>query len=64
MSENPEKILLSVKETSSRIGISERTLHTNTAPRGDIPCVKIGTRVFYQRDEIDNWILTRVVKSQ
>lgn len=51
-----EKKLLSVRETSKMLGISERTLWTVTAPRGQLVSCKIGGRVLYSPKAIERFI--------
>jgi len=51
-----EKSLWSVRECAARLGISERTLHTITAPRGSLPSVKIGVRVLYRPETVEKWL--------
>ena len=50
------KTLWSVKECAEELGISQRTLHTITTPRGSLPCVKIGVRVMYRPESIKLWL--------
>jgi len=54
-----EKNLWSVRETAARLGISERTLHTITAPRGTLHSVKIGVRVLYRPETVEAWLKER-----
>ena len=54
-----EKNLWSVKETAARLGVSERTLHTHTAPRGTLKCVKIGVRIGYRPKTVEAWLEER-----
>ena len=51
-----EKSLWSVRDCAARLGISERTLHTITTPRGTLPSVKIGTRVLYRPEAVESWL--------
>ena len=51
-----EKNLWSVKETAAKLGISERTLHSHTAPRGTLKCVKIGVRIGYRPETVEQWL--------
>ena len=51
-----QKKLLSVKETAQALGISDRTLWTITAPRGQLVCCKIGSRVMYSPKAIERFI--------
>ena len=56
MSISLEKKLLSTKETSKILGISERTLWSITAPRGPLVRCKIKNRVLYSQSAIDQYI--------
>jgi hypothetical protein len=38
----PGRLLLKPREAAELLGISERTLWGITAPRGDLPCVRVG----------------------
>ena len=51
-----EKSLWSVRECARRLGISERTLHTLTTPRGTLQSVKIGVRVLYRPETVEQWL--------
>lgn len=57
-----ECLLVSAKEASKLLGVSERWLWNSTAPRGKIPCVKLGDRVLYSPDELREYIRSRVVR--
>jgi len=50
------KNLWSVRETAARLGISERSLHNQTAPRGTLHSVKIGVRVLYRPETVEAWL--------
>lgn len=51
------KLLLNVAEAREALGgICEKTLWSNTRPRGTIPCVRIGSRVFYDPRDLALWI--------
>ena len=50
------KNLWSVRETAARLGISERSLHNQTAPRGTLHSVKIGVRVLYRPETVELWL--------
>ena len=53
------KSLWSKRECAEQLGISERTLHSHTTPRGTLPCVKIGTRVGYRPEAVEQWLKER-----
>ena len=50
------KMLLSTREAAAALSICEKTLWSNTQPRGDLPCVRIGTRVLYHVADLTGWI--------
>ena len=54
-----EKSLWTVRECAARLGISERTLHSHTTPRGSLKCVRIGTRIGYRPDAVEEWLKDR-----
>ena len=54
-----EKSLWSVRDCASRLGISERNLHTLTFPRGSLKSVRIGHRVFYRPETVEAWLKER-----
>jgi len=53
---NEPKLLLSVVETARALNLSRKKLWQITAPRGDLPCIKVGTRVLYPVGDIVAWI--------
>ncbi len=50
------KLLLSARDAAKALSISERTLWGLTAPRGPIPCVRLGGRVLYSPESLRRWI--------
>jgi len=58
------RFLLSVVETARALNLSRKTLWQITAPRGDLPCIKIGTRVLYSPADIMAWIERQKLQSQ
>ncbi len=50
------KMLLSAREAAEALSICEKSLWTRTQPRGDLPCVRIGTRVLYHIADLTAWI--------
>ncbi|MCL4190694.1 MAG: helix-turn-helix domain-containing protein [Thermoguttaceae bacterium] len=50
------KLLLSAREAAKAMAVCEKTLWSNTQPRGTIPCVRIGARVLYAVDDLRAWI--------
>jgi predicted DNA-binding transcriptional regulator AlpA len=55
----PNALALRPREASKALGISERTLWSITTPRGDLPCVRIGTAVVYPVDSLRTWLEAR-----
>jgi len=55
-----EPLALRAREAAQRLGISTRTLWALTAPRGPIPCVRIGQgkrqTVLYPLEELRAWL--------
>ena len=57
MSNSPTaKLLVSARDAAETLSISERTLWGLTAPRGPIPCVRLGGRVLYSPEALRKWI--------
>jgi predicted DNA-binding transcriptional regulator AlpA len=52
----PQRLVLTIGETADMLGISRRTLWSLSAPRGPIPTVRIGRRVFYRVQDLVNFI--------
>jgi excisionase family DNA binding protein len=50
------KFLLSVAETAKALGLSRKKLWEITAPRGDLPCIRVGRRVLYSPADVVAWI--------
>jgi predicted DNA-binding transcriptional regulator AlpA len=57
--ESVTSLLLSARDAARSLNISERTLWALTAPRGDIPPVRIGRRVLYAPSDLIAWIDTQ-----
>ena len=49
-------LLLKQRQTAAVLGICEKTLWSITAPRGPIPCVRIGSAVRYSVASLEKWI--------
>lgn len=54
--EPQSRLLLSAREAATSLAVSSRTLWSITFPRGELPCVRIGSRVLYARDDLDAYI--------
>ncbi len=52
-------LALRLRDAARLLGISERLLWNLSAPRGPIPCTRIGGRggcVLYRPDDLDQWL--------
>ncbi len=56
-------LALRPREAARALGISQRTLWALTAPRGPIPCVRIGSgkrsAVLYRVADLEAWLAAR-----
>ncbi len=61
MSNTPSmpKMLLSAREAAEALSICQKTLWSHTQPRGDLPAVRVGTRVLYSVPDLQQWIECR-----
>jgi len=51
-----QRLLLSVREAAAQLGgISVRHLARLTAPKGPLPCVRLGKRVFYRLEDLEKF---------
>jgi hypothetical protein len=50
------------RDAAKTIGLSERKLWALTAPRGPIPCARIGTCRVYRLADLDRWLATEAAK--
>ena len=57
--EDARRVLLSALEAADALGVSERLLRDLTAPRGDLPAVRLGRRVMYRRETLERWAADR-----
>jgi predicted DNA-binding transcriptional regulator AlpA len=53
------RMLLPAREASAALSVCEKTLWSITEPRGDLPSVRIGRRVLYSVDDLEQWIRER-----
>ena len=49
------RLLWNLRESAKAIGVSGKTLQT-WAKRGKVPCVRIGSRVLYDPQDLQRWI--------
>ncbi len=53
------------REAAARLNISTRLLWSLSAPRGPIPCVRIGGRggcVLYRVEDLDDWLRKSAIR--
>jgi hypothetical protein len=55
--------LLTQREAARALRLSERTLERSRVTGFGPPFCKLGRRVLYRADDLDQWIATRVVRS-
>lgn len=56
-------LALRPKDAAIALGIGQRKLWELTAPRGPIPCVKLGTCVLYRFADLDAWLAREAARS-
>lgn len=54
--ERTNPLLLTPREAARTVAVCERSLWSMTAPRGPIPCVRIGRSVRYALDDLRQFI--------
>ena len=53
----PPTLLLTARDAAKALAISEKTLWSLTAPRGTVPCVRVGERSLrYSVRALEEWI--------
>lgn len=55
-------LALRPKDAAKALGIGQRTLWGLTAPRGPIPCARIGSCVVYAIDDLRRWLAEKAAK--
>lgn len=58
------RLSLKPKEAAVSLGMSDKALWNRTAPRGDIPAVKVGSRTCYFVHQLKEWADERLAKQQ
>ena len=58
-----EKILLSPKDIVSYLGVSKATVYT-LLKRKDLPVIKIGSRKYVTKDDLNNWLKKQVIDKE
>ncbi len=54
--------LLTIGQVADQTGLCSKSIWNTTAPRGALPCVKLGARVMYRPEDVAAWIESRVVR--
>ena len=54
--------LQNIREVAEDTRLCEKSVWNATAPRGDLPCVKLGSRTLYRPEDVAAWIESRVVR--
>lgn len=60
---SPGSLSLRPRAAAKALGIGERLLWDLTAPRGPIPCVRLGTCVLYPVLGLQEWLAAESAKS-
>lgn len=50
------KLAVPLRVAAELLGVSERLLWSHTAPRGDIPVIRVGRRVLYDPQDLRAWL--------
>lgn len=56
--------LLNTRAVAEQTCLCEKSIWNATAPRGDLPCVKLGSRTLYRPADVEAWIESRVVRPE
>lgn len=59
----PPSLALRPKDAAKALGIGERLLWDLTAPRGPIPCVRLGNAVTYPIHLLEKWLAAQARQS-
>ena len=54
--------LWNIRTVAEQTGLCEKSVWNATAPRGSLPCVKLGSRTLYRPADVEAWIESRVVR--
>lgn len=57
-------LALRPKDAAHALGIGQRKLWDLTAPRGPIPCARVGVCVVYPVESLRAWLASEATKSQ
>jgi len=59
----PAPLAVDAKTAARMLSIGVRKLWDLSAPRGPIPCAKVGTRVLYRVADLEAWLLAESRKA-
>lgn len=62
MKQNEEKILLTIAETSERLGMTKNTVY-ELAKTKDFPCIRVGKRKFVSASKLNDWAESHIGKA-
>ena len=54
--------LWNIRTVAEQTDLCEKSIWNATAPRGDLPCVKLGSRTLYRPEDVEAWIASRVIR--
>ena len=54
--------LWNIRTVADETCLCQKSVWNATAPRGDLPCVKLGSRTLYRPEDVEAWIASRVVR--
>jgi len=54
--------LWNIRRVADETCLCQKSIWNTTAPRGDLPCVKLGSRTLYRPEDDEAWIASRVVR--
>jgi excisionase family DNA binding protein len=60
----PAPLVVNVRQAAALLGVSERMLWSLTAPRGDLPAVRLGSRVLYRMCDLEAYLAKRAQAQQ
>lgn len=62
MKQTEEKILLTIAETSERLGMTKNTVY-ELAKTKDFPCIRVGKRKFVSASKLNDWAESHIGKA-
>jgi predicted DNA-binding transcriptional regulator AlpA len=55
------RLLLTIRQVAEATNFSEKTIWTNTSPRGRLACVRVGRSVRYSITAVERWVAEQTV---